>query len=117
MPPGRKASWSISEDDDSLARDHRLVAQRWVLIAERNVRSAKACLDAPVPIPETAAYHCQQAVENLIKGLLVLARIPSRKTHDLEALRDFVVPRFTELTGVIDGLVPLHGLGARVSIP
>ncbi len=40
-----------------------------------------------------------------------MARIPFRKTHDLEALRDLVVPRFVGLTGVIDGLVPLTDWG------
>jgi HEPN domain-containing protein len=101
----------MSEDDDALADDHRLVARTWVLIADRDVRSAQACLDASVPIPETAAYHCQQAVEKLIKALLVLARVPSRKTHDLEALRDLVVPRFSGLADTIDGLVPLTDWG------
>ena len=101
----------MSADDDALANDHRLVARNWVLIADRDVRSAQACLDASVPIPETAAYHCQQAVEKLTKALLVLARVPFRKTHDLEALRDLVVPRFPGLADRIDRLVPLTDWG------
>jgi HEPN domain-containing protein len=101
----------MSEDDDALADDHRLVARTRMLIADRDVRSAQACLDASVSIPETAAYQCQQAVEKLIKALLVLARVPLRKTHDLEALRDLVVPRFSGLADTIDGLVPLTDWG------
>jgi len=95
----------MSENDEGLAHDHRLVARHRWLIANRDVRSAQACLDAVDPIPETAAYHCQQATEKLIKGLLVLARVPFRKTHDLEVLRDLVVPRFVELADVIDRLL------------
>jgi hypothetical protein len=109
MLPEPKASWFMSEDDDALADDHRLVARNWVLIAERDVRSAQACLDAS--IPETAAYHCQQAVEKLTKALLVLGRVPFRKTHDLEALRDLVVPCFPDLAATIDRLVPLTDWG------
>jgi hypothetical protein len=45
----------MSEDDDALADDHGLVARNRALIADRDVRSAQACLDASVPIPETAA--------------------------------------------------------------
>jgi HEPN domain-containing protein len=101
----------MSEDDDAVANDHRLVARNWLLIADRDVRSAQACLDAASPIPEAAAYHCQQAAEKLIKALLVLARVPFRKTHDLEALRDLVVPRFPDLAEAIDRLVPLTDWG------
>ena len=58
-----------------------------MLVADRDIRSAEACLAGADPIPEAAAYHCQQAAEKLIKGLLVLARTPFRKTHDMEVLR------------------------------
>jgi HEPN domain-containing protein len=98
----------MSEDDDSLADDHRLIAQRWLLIANRDIRSAQACLDAASSIPETAAYHCQQAAEKLIKSLLVVARVPFRKTHDLEALRDLLVPYFPDLSDMIDFLSRLR---------
>jgi hypothetical protein len=50
-------------------------------------------------------------VEKLTKALLVLARVPFRKTHDQQALRDLVVPRFPHLTDTIDGLVPLTDWG------
>jgi HEPN domain-containing protein len=102
----------MSGDDDArLNNDYILVVRSWLLVASRDIRSAHACLDAPVPIPETAAYHCQQAVEKLAKGLLVLARVPFRKTHDLEALRDLVVPHFPDLAHMIDRLVPLTDWG------
>ena len=101
----------MSGDDRASAGDYILAARRWLLVANRDVRSAHACLGVPDPIPEAAAYHCQQAAEKLIKGLLVLARVPFRKTHDLEALRDLVVPRFPDLAGMIDRLVPLTDWG------
>jgi HEPN domain-containing protein len=41
-----------------------------------------------------AAYHCQQAAEKLIKGLLVLAAIPFRKTHDLDELSHLAAPAY-----------------------
>ena len=106
MPPEPMASWFMSESDD-----HILVARRWFLVAHRDILSAHACLDAPVPIPETAAYHRQQAVEKLTKGLLVLGRAAFRKTHDLEALRDLAVLHFPDLHGTNDRLVPLTDWG------
>jgi hypothetical protein len=35
----------MSEDDDALANDHRLVVQKWLLIANPGCRSAQACSD------------------------------------------------------------------------
>jgi HEPN domain-containing protein len=35
------------------------------------------------PLPEIAAFHCQQAVEKLLKGFLVLGGINFRRTHEL----------------------------------
>jgi HEPN domain-containing protein len=102
----------MSEDDEArLSNDYLFVVRSWLLVADREIRSAHACLNAPIPILETAAYHCQQAAEKLTKGLLVLARVPFRKTHDMEALRDLVVPSFPDLAEMIDRLVPLTDWG------
>ena len=68
-------------------------------------------LNAPAPIPEASAHHCQQAAEKLIKGLLVLSRVSFRKTHDLETLRDLATPRFPDLAATIERLVPLTDWG------
>ncbi|HEY1934546.1 MAG TPA: HEPN domain-containing protein [Acetobacteraceae bacterium] len=101
----------MSGDKSDVARDRLLVVRRWLAVADLDVRSAYACLDTQEPIRETAAYHCQQAVEKLAKGLLVLAQVPFRKTHDLEALRDLVAAHFPDLTAAIDRLVPLTDWG------
>ena len=38
------------------------------------------------PLYDSAAFHCQQAVEKLLKGLLTLAGRRGGKTHSLEQL-------------------------------
>ena len=40
-----------------------------------------------------------------------MSRIAFRKTHDLEALRDLVVPRFPDFADAIDRLVPITDWG------
>ncbi len=107
----------MSADDPEIGSDRALVARRWVAVADRDIRSAYACLDAQEPIPEAATYHCQQAAEKLTKGLLVLAQVPFRRTHDLEALRDLVVTRFPDLRTSIDLLVPLTDWGLVFRYP
>lgn len=96
--------------------DHRLIARRWVLVADRDIRSAEACLGGADPIPEAAAYHCQQAAEKLIKGLLVLAQTHFRKTHDMEVLRDVVVPAFPDLPELAERMVPLSDWSHSLSL-
>ena len=109
MPPEPRALLFMSGDDDELARNHIQVARRWVAVAGRDFQSAHACLNAG--IPETAAYRCQQAVEKSMKGLPVLSRVPFRRMHDLEALRDLVLPGFSEFSVFVERLVPLTDWG------
>ena len=61
-------------------------ATAWLAKADDDIRAVRLCLDARPPVLGIAAYHCQQAAEKLLKGLLVLAAIPFRKTHDLDEL-------------------------------
>lgn len=61
-------------------------AQRRVAIADRDLRAVTICLQAEPPETETAAYHCQQAAEKLLKALLIAAARANRKTHDLDEL-------------------------------
>ena len=42
--------------------------ERWLRVAERDRRSVLACLAADPPLHDSAAFHCQQAVEKLLKG-------------------------------------------------
>jgi HEPN domain-containing protein len=87
----------MSAPDPNALRER---AAAWAALAEIDRRSALACLDADPPLPSSAAYHCQQAAEKLLKAILVRAGILFRKTHDLRELGDAVVARY-------DGLLPL----------
>jgi HEPN domain-containing protein len=84
----------MNGDDRELAHDRRLVALRWLAVGVEDLRVARLCLDATEPSLVAAAYHCQQAAEKLIKGLLVLAEVPFTKTHDLERLGTLAAPRY-----------------------
>ncbi len=97
----------MSGDDSGTAADRAAVVRQWFVVAERDIRASHACLDAPAPVPEVAAYLCRQAVQKLLKALLVLANVRFGKTRDLEALRDLALPRYPALIPAIDGLVAL----------
>jgi len=82
-------------DPDHLARWQRV--EGWIRHAADDARIARGCLGLDPPVLGGAAYHCQQAAEKLLKGLLVLASIDFRRTHDLNALTNSVLPHFPEL--------------------
>ncbi|MSP00561.1 MAG: HEPN domain-containing protein [Acetobacteraceae bacterium] len=84
----------MSGDDRELALDRGLMALRWLAMGVEDLKVARLCLDACEPVPHAAAYHCQQAAEKLIKGLLVLADIPFTKTHDLRRLGTLATPKY-----------------------
>ena len=68
----------MSAADDGRAR--RDEARRWLAVADEDLGAAEALLAVEPPRPKSAAYHCQQAIEKLVKGLLVLAGVTFRKT-------------------------------------
>jgi HEPN domain-containing protein len=67
---------------------------RWLAKAEADRRVAANCIAMVPPEPGSAAFHCQQAVEKLLKGFLVLAGKRSRKTHSLTDLGALARPSF-----------------------
>jgi HEPN domain-containing protein len=85
----------MSGDDRELAHDRRLTAMRWLEAGIEDLDVARLCVEACKPFPGSAAYHCQQAAEKLIKGLLVLADIPFTKTHNLRRLGTLAEPRYS----------------------
>jgi HEPN domain-containing protein len=75
--------------------------ERWLRVAERDRRSVLACLAADPPLCDSAAFHCQQAVEKLLKGFLTLAGKRGGKTHSLEQLGSHAQASFPEIADLV----------------
>ena len=71
--------------------------ERWLAIADLDRRTVEVCLAAEPPLSESAALHCQQAAEKLLKGFLVLAAKRFRKTHSLTDLGAATTARFPDI--------------------
>lgn len=78
-------------------------ARRWIAIADQDLRAVAICLRAEPPAMETAAYHCQQAAEKLLKASLVAAARPTRKTQDLDELAGEVAEAHPHLAPLANG--------------
>jgi HEPN domain-containing protein len=60
--------------------------REWVEWADEDVRAAAVDLKADPPLLRDAAFHCQQAVEKVLKAFLTARETPFRKTHDIDEL-------------------------------
>jgi HEPN domain-containing protein len=56
---------------------------------------------ADPPLRDSAAFHCQQAVEKLLKDFLTLAGKRSRRTHSLEQLRTLAQQSFPDIAELV----------------
>jgi uncharacterized protein len=75
--------------------------ERWLRVAERDRRAILACIAADPPLHDTAAFHCQQAVEKLLKGYLTLAGKRGGKTHSLEQLGKLAQASFPDIAELV----------------
>ena len=74
--------------------ENRLEARRWMAIVDEDIDVAIAAMR--LSRLGASAYHVQQAAEKLIKGLLVLAAMPFRRTHDLDDLVARLLPVYPQ---------------------
>lgn len=85
----------------------RELVQEWLIIARRDLDSARVLGTVSPPIYETAVFHCQQAAEKAIKGFLVFHDRRFPKTHEmlpLVKLAEQTEPRFTSWRNAADAL-------------
>jgi uncharacterized protein len=71
--------------------------ERWLAVADRDRRSAQALLALDPPEAGSVAFHCQPAVEKLLKGFLVLAAKRAHKTHSLDELGTMAAASFPQI--------------------
>ena len=108
------ASSSMNADEAAIRRQE---AARWIRVAAEDMRVARTCLRMEPPAVGVAAYHAQQAAEKLLKGLLVVAAIDFRMTHDLDWLASAVLPQYPDLRDALDVLRPLTSWGVAYRYP
>lgn len=94
------------------------IVEEWTQFAEMDLKTAIYLYDTMYPKPlEIICYHCQQAVEKLLKGTLIGKGLQIPKTHDLgilaEQLNEFIeVP--DNILDICDDLTPY---GVKIRYP
>lgn len=79
----------------------------WLDRAGTDLRAAAVDLAAAPPILADVVFHCQQAVEKAMKGLLAWHDEPFGKTHDLQALGELCLRLDSTLRPLVDRAAPL----------
>ena len=70
--------------------------------ADGDLIAAKNVLAHPDSYPETIAFHLQQAMEKLLKALLVHSGLDVPRTHDLNYLIDILIERYPKIEKFYD---------------
>ena len=74
--------------------------EEWRTAADVDRNTAATCLAVPSLRP-SVAFHCQQALEKLLKGFLTLAGKRAGKTHSLARLGAAAAASFPEIAGLV----------------
>jgi len=95
---------------------HNLVAQ-WLARAREDLGVAEQLIRAEVPYPNAVGFHCQQAVEKLMKSVLVAYQVPFPKTHDLDELLRLVSTVDESLAASLDDVSELNPYSVEFRYP
>jgi HEPN domain-containing protein len=76
--------------------------ERWLRVAKRDRQAVFACMAASPPLRDSAAFHCRQAIEKLLKGFLTLAGKRGGRMHSLERLATLVQTSFPHLADLLE---------------
>lgn len=92
-------------------------AAQWFAKADEDIWVAEMALGREPPLIDPAAFHCQQAAEKIIKGLLVATAIKVPRIHDLEALAALAAPVYPDLVPMLEDIAPASAWIARTRYP
>jgi len=98
------------------APDALRVACRWIAKADEDIGAAERLLEGDDSLASVVCFHSQQAVEKLIKALLVLSGVPFARTHDLIQLRG-LLPAAQALPVPLSDLAPLNRYAVEARYP
>ena len=91
--------------------------RRWLEKAHHDTRTVEVAIDLTVPIPDTAAFHCQQAAEKLLKAYLFWKGFEFERIHDLRTLTLDCCTLDEAFRAWVDRLSPLTNYGVRYRYP
>jgi len=93
------------------------IVRQWFRKAESDLQNIRNNLAAEVVPTDTVCFHAQQAIEKLLKGLMVACGKNVGKTHDLVKLLGDVAELIPELMPFEEQFEELSEYGVAVRYP
>lgn len=91
--------------------------RQWVEKALHDIQMAEMGLGHSRPIVDAAAFHCQQAVEKLLKAYLTFAGVEFERVHDVETLANRCAAHLPEFAALVPRIAPLTAYAVRFRYP
>jgi len=82
--------------------------QRWIEKADSDLNAVYELLNVNSNSRDVICFHCQQAVEKYLKGLLIALNVKFERMHDLVALLESLVEQHPELEAFKENLAILN---------
>ena len=92
------------------------VARRWIDKADEDLTAAKRLIALDASLSAVVCFHAQQAVEKLLKALLVFAGVPFARTHDVIQLVQLLPGDLVPPIALAD-LAPLNRYAVEARYP
>ncbi len=89
----------------------------WLRKAANDLRADDHEFTAVPPLLEDIVFHCQQAAEKAMKGLLTWHNRPFRKTHSLEEIGEQCLEIDSKIEPLVDRAVPLTAYAWKFRYP
>jgi HEPN domain-containing protein len=89
--------------------------EKWLAIAEEDLRAAKGLLKLELFSPAT--YHCHQSAEKALKGYLSFIKHDVIKTHDLMKLVGLCIKHDSKFEKLYDLVEKLNPFATRFRYP
>lgn len=92
-------------------------SKEWLDLAAMDLGAAEHLLTMyPVPV-EIICYHCEQAAEKSLKGILAAFHMEPPKTHDLVQLCKLCIEKDDRFAGLAGACIELTPYGVQVRYP
>jgi len=93
------------------------MVRSWIEKATNDHRTAKVAMELSRPIADTSAFHCQQAIEKLLKAFLTLKEFEFENIHDLELLAQQCAKLDSDFRPLIERVAPVTAYAVRFRYP
>jgi HEPN domain-containing protein len=93
------------------------LTREWARKAEDDYLAAHRLRDESRRFRDQICFHCQQAAEKYLKGILQERGVRFDRTHDLEKLLIALLPTHTRLQGLRRGLKVLRHYAVETRYP